>query len=91
MSEENWGNLPPCPFNKDIRADQSKTGSWRSIRPEINQGKCLKCGLCVTFCPEGVAEIIDRVLNIDYDYCKGCGICAEECPSHAIKMVSEVA
>jgi pyruvate ferredoxin oxidoreductase delta subunit len=51
----------------------------------------MKCGVCGAYCPEGVAEIIDGKLSIDYNYCKGCGICAEECPSHAIRMVSEEA
>jgi len=43
----------------------------------------------VTYCPDGVAELRDGKVSIDYDYCKGCGVCAEECPSQAIDMEKE--
>ncbi len=59
---------------------------WRVKRPEVDHGKCIKCHICWTFCPEGV---IDREIGIDMDFCKGCGICAHECPKNAITMVSE--
>lgn len=65
------------------------TGAWRNIRPEIDLGKCLKCGICWKFCPEPSIEIVDEWPVVDYDYCKGCGICAEECPAKCIVMVEE--
>ncbi|MHC1567954.1 MAG: 4Fe-4S binding protein [Candidatus Syntropharchaeia archaeon] len=63
-----------------------KTGTWRVFRPVKDEEKCTFCGLCYMYCPEAV---IDKNMEIDYDYCKGCGICANECPSKAIEMVEE--
>ncbi len=67
----------------------NRTGAWRNIRPEIDLGKCIQCGICWKFCPEPSIDIVDEWPVIDYDYCKGCGICAEECPSKCIVMVEE--
>ena len=64
---------------------KNKTGSWRTFNP-IKSEKCIQCGICYNFCPEGC---ISQEIEIDYDYCKGCGICAEECPVKAISMERE--
>ena len=89
MYRKKWGNLPPATFNADPSVKGANTGMWRAIRPEVDHGSCIKCGLCVTYCPDGYAELVDDKIVFDLDYCKGCGICAEECPSDAIKMVRE--
>jgi 2-oxoacid:acceptor oxidoreductase delta subunit (pyruvate/2-ketoisovalerate family) len=65
------------------------TGSWRSIKPELDESTCTQCWTCVKFCPEGVIDKGDSGPVIDYAYCKGCGICANECPTKSIKMVRE--
>ncbi|MGC9148342.1 MAG: 4Fe-4S binding protein [Sulfolobales archaeon] len=80
---------------------RNKTGSWRVMRPVIDQNNCIRCRICWVYCPDGAILEIDqpyevkgRKYNIsyivNYDYCKGCGICAAECPVKAIKMVPEV-
>jgi len=89
MYRKNWGNLPPATFVTDPSAKGAQTGNWRAIRPVVDHGKCVQCGLCETYCPDGVAELVDGKVSIDYDYCKGCGVCAEECPSQAIVMEKE--
>lgn len=66
---------------------KNKTADWRVKKPIVSK-KCTKCGLCATFCPEGIIEIKEMAI-INYDYCKGCGICANECPVKAISMVVE--
>ena len=66
----------------------NKTGSWRSSRPVIDEGKCTGCLICWKFCPDACIEPGEKP-KINLDYCKGCGICAEECPFDAIEMVRE--
>ncbi len=68
---------------------KNKTGSWRTFRPVVDKQKCIGCGICARFCPEGCIKIENKKAKIDYDYCKGCGICANECPVKAIKMERE--
>lgn len=83
-------DMPPMAMSLG-RMWYNKTGSWRNMRPILNQEKCTKCMLCWKFCPD-LAIIIkeeeDR-LEVDYDYCKGCGICAEECNTGAMTMEEE--
>jgi pyruvate ferredoxin oxidoreductase delta subunit len=75
--------------------DGGRTGSWRVVRPVIDNSKCIpaksgkmSCFTCWLYCPDGV---ITKTIppTIDYEYCKGCEICAEECPADAITMVEE--
>ena len=71
-------------------ASEYHTGSWRSQRPVWNDQKCIKCGICYIFCPEGcVSQTEDGYFKANLDYCKGCGICAHECWPRAIAMVEE--
>ncbi|MEN8189547.1 MAG: 2-oxoacid:acceptor oxidoreductase family protein [Thermodesulfobacteriota bacterium] len=66
------------------------TGSWRSLRPQIDHDRCSRCGLCNTFCPDGVISMDNEGFPlIDYGHCKGCLICLVQCPTHAITAVSE--
>ncbi len=63
-----------------------KTGEWRYMHPEVDKEKCVGCGTCVGFCPEGAISIKDGKAVIDYRYCKGCGVCKAVCPMKAIEM-----
>jgi pyruvate ferredoxin oxidoreductase delta subunit len=67
------------------------TASWRTEKPVMNQDKCIKCGICLSFCPVCSIDWVkdENAYFIDYSNCKGCGICAYECPRKAIDMVSE--
>ena len=69
---------------------KNKTGGWRSFKPIIDQKKCIKCGICWTFCPDNAIRKNKKgEFEVNYDYCKGCGICAKECPAKAIMMKKE--
>lgn len=66
------------------------TGSWRTLRPVIHNDRCNRCGLCNTYCPEGVITTDrDGYPRIDYTHCKGCLICLVQCPLHAIETIPE--
>ena len=71
-------------------ASQYKTGDWRSQRPAYDFIKCIKCGMCSIFCPEGCIEQNEEgYFEANLFHCKGCGICARECWTQVISMVEE--
>ena len=64
-------------------------------RPRIHKGHCIRCGLCVEACPNGVlksgrvletmqaqgtALLVSFRIAIDRDLCTGCGNCVTACP-----------
>ena len=71
---------------------KNKTGNWRTFRPVVTD-KCIGCGTCVLFCPEGAITVKEvkgkKRAVINYDYCKGCLICIEVCPQKAITSEKE--
>ena len=68
----------------------NRTGDWRSSRPVWEYDKCVKCGVCAVFCPEGCIEMQRDGLPLsDMEYCKGCGICVLECWTGCIELTEE--
>jgi pyruvate ferredoxin oxidoreductase gamma subunit len=70
----------------------SKNAGWRTIRPQLDESKCIGCLQCYMQCPDGTiykTNATTAELAIDYDFCKGCGICASSCKTGAITMVPE--
>ena len=88
---EKWHELNPgCMVFAAGNAANYKTGSWKSQHPVWDNAKCIKCGICYIFCPEGcIQETKDGFYEANLDYCKGCGICAHECWPGAIVMREE--
>jgi pyruvate ferredoxin oxidoreductase delta subunit len=71
-------------------SEEYKSGDWRSMRPVVDNKKCIKCGTCYIFCPDAaIHETDEGFFEADLYYCKGCGICANECPTQAIEMIEE--
>jgi pyruvate ferredoxin oxidoreductase delta subunit len=88
---ETWQEVNPgCVVFEPGSASTYKTGSWRAQRPILDKTKCIKCGICYLFCPEGcIHEMADGYFEADLDFCKGCGICPHECWPQAIVMIDE--
>ena len=90
-SELTWKDLNTgCIVTEPGSAVQYKTGGWRSQRPNTDTKKCIKCGMCYLFCPEGcIKQDENGYFLADLYHCKGCGICAKECWPKAISMSEE--
>ena len=89
--ELTWKELEVgCIVTEPGNADQYRTGDWRSQRPTYDFSRCIKCGICQLFCPEGcIEEDADGYFKANLYYCKGCGICATECWTRVITMEEE--
>lgn len=90
-SELTWKDLEiGCIATEPGNASQYQTGTWRSQRPTYDFSKCIKCGICQIFCPEGcIGQNKEGHFEANLYYCKGCGICARECWTKVITMVEE--
>ena len=89
--ELTWKDLEiGCIATEPGNASLYRSGDWRSQRPTYDFRRCIKCGICQVFCPEGcVGQNDDGFFEADLYYCKGCGICSKECPTGVITMVEE--
>jgi len=56
--------------------------------PELNQKKCVKCGLCIDVCPVGAAAAGEADYpRFDLETCIGCAQCIGMCPEMALKIL----
>ena len=90
-SELTWKDIEVgCIATEPGSAARYRSGDWRSQRPTYDFKRCIKCGLCQIFCPEGcIQQNEQKNFEANLYYCKGCGICAKECWPKAITMVEE--
>ena len=92
-SELTWKDLEiGCIVTEPGSSREYRTGDWRSQKPTYDFNKCIKCGLCQIYCPEGcIGQNAEGYFQANMYWCKGCGICSKECPTRVITMVNEEA
>lgn len=57
---------------------------------EINEDKCIGCGLCVNACHQEALQLVDGKAKLISDsYCDGLGKCLPSCPVDAIHVVEK--
>lgn len=57
---------------------------------EIDQDRCIGCGLCTKACHQGAIQLIDGKAQLITDsYCDGLGMCLPNCPVDAIQLVEK--
>ena len=59
---------------------------------QIDEDKCIGCGLCAKSCHEGAIGMIDgKAKLLRDDYCDGLGDCLPACPTNAISFIEREA
>lgn len=54
---------------------------------EIDEEKCIVCGLCARLCPMKALEVKDKKLLFNPERCLGCGVCVHKCKQHAAFLI----
>ncbi|MBT7260383.1 MAG: 4Fe-4S dicluster domain-containing protein [Desulfobacula sp.] len=54
----------------------------------VSEDKCIGCGLCVQYCPIGMAALDpDTQKAVKCELCQGEPLCVEACPTGALELI----
>ncbi len=58
---------------------------------ELDENKCIGCGMCIEVCPHEVFRMNGKRVQItDRDACMECGACSRNCPTNALSVQAGV-
>jgi ferredoxin-type protein NapH len=83
------GNRVWCRFGCPLAAYLGLIQKYKSkFRITVNEGQCISCGNCSTYCEMGidVRSYAQKNQDIVRSSCVGCGICAEVCPRGVLNL-----
>jgi hypothetical protein len=66
----------------------SRKGKMRqhaALKPQVQKGKCTRCGECHRHCPAGAITLDQVQAHIDKDQCIGCAECVAVCRFEAVQ------
>lgn len=71
------------------------TGTLRYLKNvsslNLDQDRCIGCGLCAIVCPQAVLTMIDdKAVIADFNACMECGACTRNCPTGAVQVEAGV-
>ncbi len=75
-----------CLFLEKVKGDVPRGQHPSNYIREIEEEKCIACGLCVKRCPTEALELIEEEKKVNFipEKCIGCGVCVIKCPTEAI-------
>jgi pyruvate formate lyase activating enzyme len=72
-----------CQWCHNPEGMQTKKEVW------LFPAKCIECGTCIQYCPNGALSFIHESLSLDRSKCNGCYTCVNVCPAKAIEKIGE--
>ncbi len=57
-----------------------------TTKPYVKKKGCVKCGVCMDWCPAVAIKMMENRAAIVVEKCTGCGQCIMSCPSNAITL-----
>ena len=78
-----------CPSGAIAKISLEQKQKTQIALAQIDEEKCIKCGLCVMKCPkEAISKEGDAFPKVNPEICIGCGACQKACPVKAIEIVA---
>ena len=78
-----------CPSGAIAKISLEQKQKTQIALAQIDEEKCVKCGLCVMKCPkEAISKEGDAFPKVNPEICIGCGACQKACPIKAIEIAA---